>query len=103
LLVSLDFKSHFEKKLLPFLREQQYQSEVILFADLDANTWIPQINGDWDGAIPATLVLKRNKRNFSLGKFPGFPDLEAFILPFLADASIKHNAIDHLVNCASGK
>jgi thiol-disulfide isomerase/thioredoxin len=103
LLVSLDFKSLFEKKLLPFLRTQQFQSEVVLFADQDANSWIPQISEDWDGAIPATLVMKGKKRNFNLGQFQGFADLEAFVLPFLADASIQHNTAGRIANCVSGK
>jgi thiol-disulfide isomerase/thioredoxin len=88
LLVSLDFKSQLEKKFLPFLRAQNIKSEVVLLADQDVNTWIPRIYEDWDGAIPATIVLKGDKRKFSLGKFASLEELDAFVQPFLIDPSI---------------
>lgn len=87
LLVSLDFKSQLEKKFLPFLRSQNIKSEVALLADQDVNTWIPRIYEDWDGAIPATIVLRGDKRKFSLGKFSSFEELDAFVQPFLVDAA----------------
>ncbi len=86
LLVSLDFKSQLEKKFLPFLRSQNIKSEVALLADQDVNSWIPRIYEDWDGAIPATIVLRGGKRKFSLGKFSSLEELDAFVQPFLVDA-----------------
>jgi thiol-disulfide isomerase/thioredoxin len=86
ILVSLDFKSQLEKKFIPFLRAHKLQSEVVLLADQDVNTWIPRIYEDWDGAIPATVVFRGDKRKFSLGKFSSLEELDAFIQPFLADA-----------------
>jgi len=86
-LVSLDFRSLIDKKLLPFLRTQNLQSEVVLFADQDANSWIPRIYAGWDGAIPATVVLRGNKRSFNLGQFQEYADLEAFVRPYLVDSS----------------
>ncbi|MBL7827289.1 MAG: redoxin domain-containing protein [Saprospiraceae bacterium] len=83
LLVSLDFRSQLEKKFIPFLNNQRLRSEVVLLADQDVNTWIPKIYEDWDGAIPATLVLKGDKRKFSLGKFDSLEDLHDFVQPFL--------------------
>lgn len=87
LLVSLDFKSQLEKKFVPFLRAQNIKSEVVLLADQDVNTWMPLIYEAWDGAIPATVVLKGDKRDFSLGKFDSLEELDAFIQPFLVDAN----------------
>jgi thiol-disulfide isomerase/thioredoxin len=87
LLVSLDFKSQLEKKFLPFLRAQNIKSEVSLLADQDVNSWIPRIYEDWDGAIPATIVLRGDRRKFSLGKFNSLEELDAFVQPFLVDAS----------------
>lgn len=83
LLVSLDFKSQLKKRFEPFLIEKQLKSEVILFADQDANTWIPVMHEQWDGAIPATLVLRGKARLFHLGKFARYEDLEGFVQPFL--------------------
>jgi hypothetical protein len=85
-LVSLDFKSQLEKKFIPFLKGQQLKSEVALMADQDLNTWIPMIYDGWDGAIPATLVMKGKKRRFNLGKFDNLEDLEAFVRPFVSDS-----------------
>lgn len=64
ILVSLDFKSQLEKKFLPFLRDRNLKSEVVLLADQDVNTWIPKIEEEWDGAIPATIVFQGQKKNF---------------------------------------
>ncbi len=83
LLVSLDFKSQLKKRFEPFLLEKQLKSEVILFADQDANNWIPVMHEQWDGAIPATLVLRGKARLFHLGKFAQYEDLESFVQPFL--------------------
>jgi len=35
-----------------------------VFVDVDSNTWIPKVNKDWSGAIPATLIYKNDKRAF---------------------------------------
>jgi thiol-disulfide isomerase/thioredoxin len=101
LLVSLDFKSQLEKKFIPFLKAQQLKSEVVLFADTDANTWIPYIYEEWDGAIPVTLVVKGHQKAFNLGKFDNYSDLEAFVLPFVGDT--KAVSLKSLINCSSGK
>ncbi len=86
-LVSLDFKSQLDKKFIPFLKDQQLKSEVALMADQDLDTWIPMIHNEWDGAIPATLLLKGKKRRFTLGKFDSLEDLEAFVRPFVTDSA----------------
>ena len=83
LLVSLDFKSQLQKRFLPFLETTRLKSEVVLFADQDANTWIPRINEEWDGAIPATYIIRDGKREFHSGRFKDFNELEAFMTPFL--------------------
>jgi len=86
-LVSLDFKSQLEKKFIPFLNSQQLKSEVALMADQDLNAWIPMIHDEWDGAIPATLLLKGKNRRFSLGKFENLEELETFVRPFVTDSA----------------
>lgn len=101
LLVSLDFKSQLEKKFLPFLRAQQLKSEVVLFTDQDANTWIPYIHDKWDGAIPVTLVFKGKATAISHGKFEDFADLEKFVLPFISDSA--NITLKNIVNCNNGK
>ena len=63
-LVSLDMPKLVESKLIPFLKEKNLKSDVVLLDDPDANAWIPKVNKDWSGAIPATLILKGDKQKF---------------------------------------
>lgn len=101
LLVSLDFKTQLEKKFIPFLQTQQLKSEVVLFADMDANTWIPYIHDQWDGAIPVTLVFKSSKaKDIAHGKFDDFEALEKFVLPYIGDVSAM--SLKNSIKC-SGK
>ncbi|MHA7843841.1 MAG: TlpA family protein disulfide reductase [Winogradskyella sp.] len=64
LLVSLDFPKNYETKLKPFIKKRGLQSEVVAFDDVDQNRWIPAINKDWSGAIPATIIYNKDKRQF---------------------------------------
>jgi len=57
LLVSLDFARDREKKLLPFLKKQRWPIPVVLLAEPDYNSWIPQVDSTWEGNIPATLIV----------------------------------------------
>ncbi|MFN0035030.1 MAG: TlpA family protein disulfide reductase [Saprospiraceae bacterium] len=90
LLVSLDFKSQLEKKFIPFLKSHRLKSEVALMADQDLNTWIPMVHEEWDGAIPATLLIKGEKRRFNLGKFENLEELDAFVRPFVSAPATLH-------------
>lgn len=56
--VSLDFADQLEKRVVPFLKNKKIDSTVYLLADQDSNKWIPQVNQEWSGAIPATAVYK---------------------------------------------
>jgi thiol-disulfide isomerase/thioredoxin len=64
ILVSLDFPEHIQAKVIPFLEEKQLRSEVVLLDDTDANTWIPKVNANWQGSIPATLIFNARHREF---------------------------------------
>ena len=63
-LVSLDFPRQYEKKLKPYIKEKHIKSRVVALDDPDMNSWIPKVNKDWTGAIPATLIYNKNKREF---------------------------------------
>ena len=84
MLVSLDFRSQIESRLKPFLNKNQLNSEVVLLADQDADTWIPRIHNAWDGAIPFTIVLKGNKVAIHKTKFSDYKALEDFVRPFMS-------------------
>lgn len=64
ILVSLDFPEHIESKVLPFIAKEKISSKVVLLDDADANTWIPKVDPEWQGSIPATLIFNREKQKF---------------------------------------
>jgi thiol-disulfide isomerase/thioredoxin len=63
-LVSLDFPNQLEKRLVPFIREKNITAPVRLMTDLQYNEWIDQVDPDWSGAIPATLIYNSDQRVF---------------------------------------
>ena len=69
-LVSIDFKNQFEKRLQPFVENRGLQSRVIHMADPNANVWIDKVDPSWSGAIPATIFIKDGKRYFFEKEFP---------------------------------
>ncbi len=64
LLVSLDFPRNYESKLKPFIKKYDLKSDVVAFDDVDQNRWIPAINENWTGALPATIIYNDKKRQF---------------------------------------
>lgn len=64
LLVSLDFPKKYDSHLKPFIKKHNLKSKVIALDDNDSNTWIPAIDPEWSGAIPATLIFNKDKRQF---------------------------------------
>ena len=83
ILVSLDFKKQLEKKLLPFIKKHQLQSEVLVLLDTNENEWVDKVDPSWSGAIPVTLVYKNKKRAFYEESFEDFVALEKIVKPFL--------------------
>ncbi|MBS1637875.1 MAG: TlpA family protein disulfide reductase [Bacteroidetes bacterium] len=61
LLVSLDFKEDMAGKLIPFLRKNNYTTNIVLLDEVNGNSFINQVSEKWSGAIPATLITTRNK------------------------------------------
>lgn len=64
ILVSLDLNTQKKSKLLPFMRENSLKSKVVHLDEPDADAWIPKVDKDWSGAIPATLIMGKNKKRF---------------------------------------
>ena len=63
-LVSLDFRQQLETRLLPFLKDRDITSSVVVLDDPDANSWIDRVDPSWSGAIPGTLFLGKGTRLF---------------------------------------
>ena len=64
ILVSLDFPSQIESKLMPYLKKNKIKSNVILLDDSKMNKWVPRVSEKWDGGIPATLIVNSSNYNF---------------------------------------
>lgn len=84
ILVSLDFKSHIDKKVVPFVKQHRLQSDVWLLDEQDANSYIDKISPRWSGAIPATLIYNgaRQVRLFFEKQFQD-SELESIVQPIL--------------------
>ena len=81
ILVSLDFPEKLESQLIPFVRNNNIQSQVVLLDDPYENEWIPKVDSTWSGAIPATLIINGDKRIFYEKSFSQ-EELEDEILKF---------------------
>jgi len=57
ILVSLDFVSDYPKKVVAFLKNNQYEGTFFWLDESDADHFCPIIDPKWSGAIPATLFL----------------------------------------------
>ncbi|MBO0322546.1 TlpA family protein disulfide reductase [Muricauda sp. CAU 1633] len=64
ILVSLDMPSMWKSRLEPFVENKKLQSEVVILDDPKQNDWIPKVDEEWGGGIPATLIYNKNKRSF---------------------------------------
>jgi thiol-disulfide isomerase/thioredoxin len=80
-LVSLDFPHLYDSKLKPFIVKNKLKSKVIALDDVDMNSWIPKIDKDWSGSIPATIIYKNGISKFFEQSFT-YESLEKEILKF---------------------
>ena len=62
ILVSLDFGNNVEERLAKFRAKRNVNSRIVILDDPDADTWISKVAEKWDGAIPATVIYKKDKR-----------------------------------------
>jgi thiol-disulfide isomerase/thioredoxin len=60
-LVSLDDKSMFPKKLNRFVKKHHFKTDLIWLNETDANYFCPRIDPSWNGTIPATLFINKEK------------------------------------------
>jgi thiol-disulfide isomerase/thioredoxin len=82
LFVSLDFPNQLESRVIPFIERMNMQAQVVLLDDTRENRWIPKVDENWSGAIPATLIYSRDFREFYAREFT-FEQLEEIIKPLL--------------------
>ena len=64
MLVSMDFRSKLESTVVPFVRRKTLKNEVFLFDETNQQEYIDRIDPSWSGALPATLIIHKDKRRF---------------------------------------
>jgi thiol-disulfide isomerase/thioredoxin len=84
IMVSLDMPNQIESKLIPFIEKNSIKNDVILLDDPDFNKWIPIVDKEWTGAIPATLIYSNSFREF-YAKELTFTELEETVKPLLTN------------------
>ncbi len=69
LLVSLDFKEEYQKRIPWFIKKKGIKQEIVWLNESNANEFIPKIDRSWQGSIPATLLIntKNEYRTFFEG------------------------------------
>lgn len=82
LLVSLDFPNQKNSRLIPFANRKKLQSELIHLDDPKEQEWIPKVNEEWSGALPATIIYNKNERKFFEQSFT-YDSLEQELKQFL--------------------
>ena len=81
-LVSLDFKKQLDTKLITFMNEFQIQSDLVVLNDPDSNRWISEVDENWSGAIPVTLVYNAKHRLFLEMTFEDFTQIKNIVEKF---------------------
>ena len=80
ILVTLDSPKKVDSRVVPFLEQNEIESEVVLLADSKANKWIDRVDPSWSGAIPITIIYKRDHRLFYEVEFHDLAELETEFL-----------------------
>lgn len=63
MLVSLDMKQMYPKKLEKFVQQRGYAVPVVWLNETNADYFCPKIDASWSGSIPATLIIN-NKSGY---------------------------------------
>jgi hypothetical protein len=61
ILASFDFKDAYPEKLTTYVSRKNITPEVIWWSETDATEFIPKIDNNWSGGLPATLVVNARK------------------------------------------
>ena len=57
LFVSADDPDYFDEQLPAFLERKAIQHPVFLMDDTNPNNWVGEVDADWQGDLPATLLI----------------------------------------------
>ena len=64
LLISVDSRSKMNETVIPYIRKRNLISEVFLLNEKDPQEYINRIDSSWSGALPATLIVNKERRQF---------------------------------------
>lgn len=59
ILISTDFRRDVDKKVIPFVKRKNLQSQVVFLDERTPNEWINLVSEEWTGSIPATLIVNK--------------------------------------------
>ncbi len=84
LLVSLEKSKRLDTHIYSFVEKLGIIPEVVVLTDPNYNVWTDNIDTNWYGALPATLILKGDQRNFRFGSYKTYEELQADVDKVLA-------------------
>lgn len=82
LLVSLDFQKDYVRRLEPFVKARQIEPLVVVLDDNRMDYWINDVDPSWSGAIPATLLVRGDRRQFYERTFHHLSELQDIVNTF---------------------
>lgn len=59
LLVSLDFKEYYPKRIRDFANKRKYTAEIVWLDEERPDEFCPRIDPEWTGSMPATLFINK--------------------------------------------
>lgn len=59
LLVSLDFKESYPKKIRDFAKKRKYKAEIVWLNEEKPDDFCPKVDSSWTGSMPATLFINK--------------------------------------------
>ncbi len=77
--VSLDFKKDIGTKLKRYVGDNPDLPPVIALADDKYNNWIDQVDPEWGGAIPVTVIYHDEERVFHSGSYESYASLKTSV------------------------
>jgi thiol-disulfide isomerase/thioredoxin len=76
LLINLDYVKALDPRFYPFVKKRGIKQEIMILKDQNYTKWTEQVDPDWYGALPATLMIKGDKRHFRFGSYEQYDDLK---------------------------
>lgn len=62
IMASFDFKESYPDKLATYITRKKLLPQVIWWSETNANQFIPKIDNNWSGALPATWVVNARSK-----------------------------------------